>query len=93
MTLDHAHFENVFFFTLTTVDCDYASPRIPQPLPVSNIDELATTLPAPNISCYLYYLLVEFYFLWHVEPHDLLAAEAGLDIRQSHDHEAVEVFG
>ena len=57
---------------------------------------LVTALPAPTTPCYFSYLLLTIYALWHAESLDLLAAEAGLDIRldipQAHDLEAAEVF-
>ena len=58
---------------------------------------LVSALPAPTIPCYLFYLLMTIYALQHAESLDLLAAEAGLDIRldirqQAHDLEAGEVI-
>ena len=57
---------------------------------------LVTALPAPTIPCYFSYLLLTIYALWHAESLDLLAAEAGLDIRldipQAHDLQVAEVF-
>ena len=57
---------------------------------------LVTAPPAPTTPCYFSYLLLTIYALWHAESLDLLAAEAGLDIRldipQAHDLEAAEVF-
>ena len=57
---------------------------------------LVTAPPAPTTPCYFFYLLLAIYAPWHAESLDLLAAEAGLDIRldipQAHDLEAAEVF-
>ena len=59
---------------------------------------LASALPAPTIPCYFFYLLImAIYAILHAEYLDLLAAEAGLDIRlgivrRAHEHEAAEVF-
>jgi hypothetical protein len=69
MTLDHVHFENEIlfsFFTLPTVDCGclpLLAAHHRYRLPLSNIYQLATILPAPTIPCYLCYLLVGIYFL------------------------------
>ena len=69
MTLDHVHFENEIlfsFFTLPTVDrgcLPLLAAHHRYRLPLSNIYQLATILPAQTIPCYLCYLLVGIYFL------------------------------
>ena len=74
--------------------CSQLAARVCHRCPYGTL--LVTALPAPTTPCYFSYLLFTIYALWHVESLDLLAAEAGLDIRldipQAHDLEAAEVF-
>ena len=71
----------LFFFNLTTVD------RGCQPLLAAHqyrlykkSTQLAIALPAFTIPCYYLYLREAILFFWHVEPPNLLAPEAFLDI-------------
>ena len=85
-----------FFLQLTAVAgrCSQLAARVCHRCPYGTLQ--VTALPAPTIPCYFPYLLLAIYAPWHAESLDLLAAEAGLDIRldipQAHDLEAAEVF-
>jgi hypothetical protein len=74
--------------------CSQLAARICHRCPYDTL--LVTAPPAPTTPCYFSYLLLAIYAPWHAESLDLLAAEAGLDIRldipQAHDLEAAEVF-